>query len=79
MRFRAILAMAIGLAIPAICAAEQAPWPTPDWPTAAPSDHGLDPSPLDELVKRIRSGEIANIHSLLLVRNGWLVLEFLLP
>jgi CubicO group peptidase (beta-lactamase class C family) len=74
-RFRAILAMAIVLATPAVCGAEQAPWPTPDWPTAAPADHGLDPAPLDDLVERIRSGEIANIHSLLLVRNGWLVLE----
>jgi CubicO group peptidase (beta-lactamase class C family) len=67
--------MAICLATPAVCGAEQAPWPTPDWPTAAPADHGLDPAPLDDLVDRIRSGEIANIHSLLVVRNGWLVLE----
>ena len=75
MRIHAILTMAIGLATPVVCGAEQAPWPTSDWPTAAPVDHGLDPAPLDDLVERIRSGEIANIHSLLLVRNGWLVLE----
>lgn len=75
MRFCATLVIAIGLVIPAVCDAQQAPWPIPDWPTTTPADQGLDPTPLDDLVKRIRSGEIANIHSLLLVRNGWLVLE----
>lgn len=74
-RYWTILLMAIALATPAVGATDQAPWPTPEWPTAAPVDHGLDPAPLEDLVERIRSGEIANIHSLLVVRGGWLVLE----
>lgn len=75
MKFFVILAVAVSLTIPVTGGAEQGPWPTPDWPSAAPEDHGLDAAPLDNLVQRIRSEEIVNIHSLLVVRFGWLVLE----
>ena len=51
-------------------------WPTQDWPRSAPGDQGLDPVPLDQLVATIREDDkIRNIHSLLVVRNGYLVVE----
>jgi CubicO group peptidase (beta-lactamase class C family) len=51
------------------------PWPTKTWTVAEPADHGLDPVPLRALVERIRAGEVRDIHSLLVVKDGRLVLE----
>ena len=70
-----ILALAVILTTPDLGGAQQAPLPDPRWSTASPADQGLDPAPLEDVAKRIRDGDITNIHSLLVVRNGWLVLE----
>jgi CubicO group peptidase (beta-lactamase class C family) len=62
--------------IPAAAAPlDDAPWPTDQWPRAAPAEQGLAPERLEALVGRIRAGTVRNIHSLLVVRHGWLVLE----
>src|SRR5262245_50246094 len=45
------------------------------WPTAAPSEVGLDPAKLDSLADQIAKGEIKGIHSLLIVRHGKLAYE----
>ena len=57
-------------------AAHQAPWPTDEWPRSAPEAEQLDSSQLNELVRLIREGKrFPDLHGLLVVRNGYLVLE----
>jgi CubicO group peptidase (beta-lactamase class C family) len=51
-----------------------APAPGP-WPTATPGSVGLDGGALDALAARIEKGEIAGIHSVVIVRDGKLVFE----
>lgn len=45
------------------------------WLVASPIEAGLDERPLIEAIERIRHGDFNEIHSLLIVRNGRLVLE----
>ncbi|MHC4350252.1 MAG: serine hydrolase domain-containing protein [Planctomycetota bacterium] len=53
-----------------------APWPTTTWPVSTPAEQGLDGRRLDELVELIGQGErFPDLHSLLVVRRGYLVLE----
>jgi CubicO group peptidase (beta-lactamase class C family) len=54
------------------CPGEPAPAP---WPTATPEAVGLDGAALEVLAARIEGGEIANVHSLLVVREGKLAFE----
>lgn len=50
--------------------------PKDDWPRSTPEAQGLDPEPLDELVRLMDEGErFPDLHSLLIVKNGYLVLE----
>ena len=51
------------------------PWPTEGWMRSIPAGQELDGELLDGLVAALRENEIRNIHSLLIVRNGRLVLE----
>jgi CubicO group peptidase (beta-lactamase class C family) len=57
---------------PGDCPGEPAPAP---WSTATPDDAGLDGAALDALAKRIETGEIANVHAVLVVREGRLAFE----
>lgn len=50
-------------------------WPGVDWRRAAPDQVGLDGSRLNELVQRLRDNRIPQIHSLLVVRQGYLAVE----
>ncbi|HXF41570.1 MAG TPA: serine hydrolase [Blastocatellia bacterium] len=50
-------------------------YPTSQWRTSSPSEQGLDAKILKKLVKRIRKNKIAAIDSLLVVRNGYLVVD----
>ena len=50
------------------------PPPAP-WPESTPKSVGLDGAALDALAQRIERGEIANIHSVLVVRDGKLAFE----
>lgn len=45
------------------------------WPTAAPSEVGIDPIAVDKSLRAIVAGEAAALHSLLVVRDGRLVVE----
>src|SRR5438309_1536755 len=54
--------------------AAPAPWPTAGWQTAAPEEQGIDSTKLADALLSIHR-EVPNIHSLLLVRNGYLVLD----
>lgn len=74
----ALIATLACLAPPLTRAAEEAPfpWPTDGWTRSAPEEQGLNAGILTDLVARIRKGEeYPDIHSLLIVRNGFLVVE----
>lgn len=45
------------------------------WRTAPAFDQGMDPAPLEEMLKRVRAGEYTGITSILLARGNALVFE----
>jgi CubicO group peptidase (beta-lactamase class C family) len=45
------------------------------WETSNLGDQGFNPKPIDELVKAVVAGDFGFLHSLLIARNGRLVLE----
>jgi CubicO group peptidase (beta-lactamase class C family) len=45
------------------------------WPVAAMTEEGVDPEAIAALIRKIQDGGIPDIHSLLIVKNGKLVLE----
>ena len=45
------------------------------WATVAPAEAGLDGERLEALAQRIEAGELGNLHSLLVVRDGRLAFE----
>ncbi len=49
-------------------------WPTHGWRTTAPEQQGMDSDKLREALDYIQQRDL-NIHSLLIVRNGYVVLE----
>ena len=49
-------------------------WPTDGWRSAAPEEQGMDSEKLAEMIEHIQE-ENLNLHSLLIVRNGYLVSE----
>ena len=50
-------------------------WPAASWRTAEPEQVGLDALRLDELVQRIKTNEIPGLHSLIVVRHGYVAVE----
>ena len=59
-----------------VALAAKAPVPPPDWPRAEPESQGLDTVRLERLVQAIEDGrEFPDLHGLLIVRSGYLVLE----
>ena len=80
-RFRQAGAIFTAIAALAWCATPlraQAPidyYPTDQWRTSSPDEQALDRKKLKKLVKRIRRNDISGIDSLLIVRNGYLVIE----
>src|SRR4029079_7903913 len=49
-------------------------WPTRDWRTSTPEQQGMDSEKLREALDYIRQRDLA-VHSMLIVRNGYLVLD----
>ncbi len=49
-------------------------WPTDGWRTSTPEEQGMDSAPLAEMAAEIGERNM-NIHSLLVIRNGYLVSE----
>ena len=80
-RFRQAGAIFTAIAAITWCAAPlraQAPldyYPADQWRTSSPDEQALDRKKLKKLVKRIRRNDISGIDSLLIVRNGYLVIE----
>jgi CubicO group peptidase (beta-lactamase class C family) len=50
-------------------------WPGTDWRTARPEQVGLDPARVNALVARLRSSANPGVHSLVIVRQGYLAVE----
>ncbi|MCP4896630.1 MAG: serine hydrolase [bacterium] len=81
-RVRSCVAMMILLSAAVSVASEvdspsdrYAPIPGQGWPTATPTSQGLSEEKLSDLVRSIREDEYPGVHSLLIVKNGFLVLE----
>ncbi|MFZ6027708.1 MAG: serine hydrolase domain-containing protein [Chloroflexota bacterium] len=55
---------------------QAAPWPTDEWATASPESQGMDGDRLDEM---LQAAEGLGLHSLLIVRNGFIVSETYYP
>ncbi len=54
----------------------QAPWPTEKWPRSILEEQQIAPERWNDLVRRIRhENECPHLHSLIVVKNGYLVLE----
>ena len=51
------------------------PWPTREWPTAAPEKLGLDPAALQSLSQELGSGKNGYIDSMLVIRHGRVAFE----
>jgi CubicO group peptidase (beta-lactamase class C family) len=49
-------------------------WPTQDWRTASPTDHGFDPAALDTIPAFVESN-LPYLDSLLIIRHGYIVYE----
>ena len=49
-------------------------WPTTGWRSAAPEEQGMDSEKLAQMVEHIQQEKL-DLHSLLIVRNGYLVSE----
>jgi len=49
-------------------------WPTDDWRTSSPEDQGMDSQVLAKMKDAIQEKKL-NLHSLLVIRNGYLVSE----
>jgi hypothetical protein len=54
---------------------QDTPWPTNGWTEASPEEQGLDQRPLVSLDTDIRTGTYGNIDRLVVVRNGYLVVN----
>ena len=63
------------VAAPQVVDAQQAPWPTDGWSTATPESQGLDSGPLQAVDDRVRGGEFGHIDRLLVIKNGYLVVN----
>jgi CubicO group peptidase (beta-lactamase class C family) len=59
--------------------AQQAPWPMNDWTRAEPAAHGIDPAPFDALGVRIRNGDFGLVDRMIVIRNGYLVVDETYP
>ena len=77
MRLLGITLLAAALAAP--LTAQTAPAPTREWPRSTPEQQGLDAAPLTQLAERARSGAFGNVDRLVVVRNGYLVVNERFP
>jgi CubicO group peptidase (beta-lactamase class C family) len=54
------------------------PWPTKDWISSTPAEQDMDPAILDQMLAHIDETHL-NLHSLLVIRHGAIVLEKYYP
>jgi CubicO group peptidase (beta-lactamase class C family) len=53
-------------------------WPTQDWPSSTPEEQGMDPRKLALMLEAVDQEKL-QLHSLLVIRNGYLVSETYFP
>ena len=73
-KFRFALLILWLAALPAFAQQKSAPLPTQNWPTATPESQGVNSAQLAAAIEQLRPPR-QNIHSLLVVRNGYLIAE----
>jgi CubicO group peptidase (beta-lactamase class C family) len=78
-RFLSFFSLLLLIVFPNVFQAKQlagspAYWPTTAWRTTAPEVQGIDSEELAKAVEQVRQSGV-NIHSLLIVRNGYIVAE----
>lgn len=59
--------------------AQVAPWPTREWARATPESQQVSPAPWAALDSAIRAGRHGHVDRLLVIRNGFLVLDHAYP
>jgi CubicO group peptidase (beta-lactamase class C family) len=72
-----LIALLAGCAPSAPKAVPPAYWPTRGWQSTSPEEQGMDSERLVQMVEHIREEKL-DLHSLLIVRNGYLVSELYL-
>jgi CubicO group peptidase (beta-lactamase class C family) len=74
--------VALGLAFLFSCA-HKTPrpeyWPTEDWKTSTPEAQGVDSALLAAAIEPLITDPAANLHSLILIRNGYVIVEWYAP
>src|SRR5687768_3397482 len=60
--------------VPTLTSATGIYWPTEAWRTSTPEEQGMDSQRLAQMLAAIQ-GQHLNLHSLLIIRNGYLVSE----
>ncbi len=77
-RYGPAVGVALSLAIWANASAQRAqraPWPTEGWATSTSEAQGLAAAPLEALDRRVRDGTFGYIDRLVVIRNGFLVVN----
>lgn len=69
-----ILGLLLSGCSPSRATVASAGWPTESWRTSTPEEQGIDSQKLEQMLAVIREKDI-NIHSFLIIRNGYLVSE----
>jgi len=67
-------ATAVPSTLPALSRTTGTYWPTETWRTSTPEEQGMDSQKLDQMLAAIQEKHL-NFHSLLVIRNGYLVSE----
>ena len=72
---RSSLILALAAALLSTAAEQRQLWPTTGWTTAAPDAHGISAVRFADLARDVESGAYGNIDRLLVIRNGYLVID----
>jgi CubicO group peptidase (beta-lactamase class C family) len=73
-RIALILSVVLLLASPVLAQENNPPWPTEEWQTSTPEAQGMDSALLTAMLETIAEDDLP-IHSILVVRNSYVVLE----
>jgi len=70
------LSVCLGLGAPAVLSSSPSYWPTEGWRASTPEEQGMDSRMLAEALDFLQKGkEDFNLHSITIIRNGYLVMD----
>jgi len=70
------LSVCLGLGVPMALSSPSLYWPTEEWRASTPEEQGMDSVVLAEALDFLQKGkEDFNVHSILIIRNGYLVMD----